>query len=226
MSEWYANDGGGEYNGNCSNPCSSTNGSISTATQEQAHSGKWSAKLTIPGTGAVRLWRWKEAQENREAYYSAWFFVPQRYTLQLYGWNSWWQYKSATSDGKHDPFFSLNMANFSSGTMRLQLNWWTGLKIEGPQPGQSGGRAWNSPIEIPIGRWFHVEVRYVCAADFTGAVQVWQDGSQIFDLKGVRTRYENGNCIWSVNNYGEKVSPSPVSIYVDDVAVSKTRVGP
>jgi len=227
LSEWYLNGGGGEYNGNCSNPCSSTNGSTSEASQEQARSGNWSAKLTIPGTGAVRLYRWKEPHENREAYYSAWYFVPQRYTVNLYGWANWFQFKSATTDGKHDPFFILDWRNAqATGQMYFLLTWWPGLKIEGPQPGQSGGRTWPSPVEIPVGRWFHVEVRYVCAGDFTGAIQVWQDDVEIFKLENIRTRYDNGDCQWSINNYAENISPSPVSIYIDDAVISETRVGP
>jgi hypothetical protein len=55
---------------------------------------------------------------------------------------------------------------------------------------------------------------------------VWQDGTEIFKLEGVKTRYSNGDCQWSVNNYGTGISPSPVVIYADDAIISKTRVGP
>ncbi len=55
---------------------------------------------------------------------------------------------------------------------------------------------------------------------------MWQDGVEILNLEGVRTRYDNGDCQWSANNYGEYVTPSPVVIYIDDLAISQTRVGP
>jgi len=230
LREWYspcttethncsAGSGGGEYN--------TLNGD-SVASRDRARKGYWSVKQTISGTAVsgTRLFRWNEPVPNRELYYSVWYFIPRRHVVNLYGWTNWLQYKSATTDGKNDPFFFLSMGNRQgSGAMHFQLGWWRGLKIEGPAPGQFGGRSWASSMDIPVGRWFHVEARHVCAGDFTGAIQVWQDGVQIFNQGGVRTRYLNGNCQWSVNNYGEKTTPSPVVIYVDDVAISKTRVG-
>ncbi len=222
LNEWTANDCGEKYD---------TLGGTTVASRDHAHSGNYSAKMTIGATSsggsttATRLYRWCEQKLNRELYYSVWYFVPQRYQVQLYGWTNWMQLKGVDSQN-NSPFFILGMSNFSSGAMRLGLTWWPGLKIEGPQPGQSGGRSWLSPIEVPVGRWFHVEVRHVCAPDFTGAVQVWQDGVQIFKLEGVKTRYPTGTCQWSLDNYGELLTPSPVVIYTDDVAISKTRVGP
>ena len=232
MLEWYADSGGGEYNGSPGNlpgtglTPSNVQGSISQASQEQAHSGSWSAKLSIPGTGAVRLWRWQESLRNNELYYSVWYFVPQRYTVNAGGWTDWFFYKSTTPGGKNDPFFLMGWQNTASGGMQLNLYWWQSAATEGPFPGTGGPRTWVSPIELPIGRWFQLEARYVCAGDFTGAIQVWQDGVEIFKLEGIRTRYPDGTCVWAVANYGANISPSPHVIYIDDVVVSKTRVGP
>jgi hypothetical protein len=221
LKEWYVERGGGKSNSGSAD---------AVASQDFAHSGNWSAKLTISGTtpAATRLWRWKEARENREAYYSAWYFFPQRYSENPGGWANLSFFKSRTwYYWKNDPFFLLGWHTVEpNGAPRLTLGWWRGLAIEGPQSGQSGGRGWLSPIEIPVGRWFHVEMRYVCAGDFTGAIQVWQDGVEIFKLESIRTRYPNGDCRWAISNYGEKISPSPVVIYADDAVVSKTRLGP
>jgi len=222
LNEWYVDRGGGKFN---------TGNADAVASRDYAHSGNWSAKLTISGTtsAATRLWRWKEAQENREAYYSTWYFFPQRYSvnpggggtnLAFFKSRTWYYWKN-------DPFFLLAWKNDEPlGALRLTLIWWQGPATEGPLPTQSGKRWWVSPIEIPVARWFHVETRYICAGDFTGAIQVWQDGVEIFKLEGIRTRYPNGDCRWAISNYGEKISPSPVVIYADDAVVSKTRLGP
>lgn len=222
LNEWYANDCGDKYD---------TLDGSTVPTRDYAHSGRWSAKMTISATSsggstsATRLYRWCEQKLNRELYYSTWFYLPQRYQVNFGGWANWMQFKGVDAS-YNSPFFILDLANFSTGMMRLKLTWWPGLKVEGPLPGQSGGRSWLSSLEIPVGRWFQVEVRHVCAPDFAGAIQVWQDGVEIFKLEGVKTRYPTGRCEWSLNNYGEKLSPSPVVLYVDDVVISRTRVGP
>ncbi len=77
LDEWYAYDCGDIYN---------TLDGDTVASRDRAHTGDWSAKMSI----------------------------------------------SATSD-----------ASETSATR---------LKIGGPLPGQRGGRIWDSPIEIPVGR--------------------------------------------------------------------------
>jgi hypothetical protein len=72
---------------------------------------------------------------------------------------------------------------------------------------------------IPERRWTRVEAFYVCAGDNTGHVTFWQDGVQIFDISSVQTRYFDGDCQWSLNNYSSSLSPSTATIYVDDAAI-------
>jgi len=72
---------------------------------------------------------------------------------------------------------------------------------------------------IPEKSWTRVEAFYSCAADKTGQAIFWQDGVKIFDIRGVQTRYPDGDCQWSVNNYSNGLTPSPADIYVDDAAI-------
>jgi hypothetical protein len=152
-----------------------------------------------------------------------WYYLPQQLTIANTGWLNLLQFKSKdAATGSTDPIFFLALHNTpSTGTMRLLLTWWEGLSIEGPSPGLHGYRTWQSALDIPVGGWFHVGARYVCTGDFTGAIQIWQDDVEVVDLEGVRTRYEDGDCQWSVNNYGTGVIPSPVTIYVDDAAIAR-----
>lgn len=214
---------GGEFSGA---------GGVAKPSQDVARSGSWSLKLTIPGesagrtTAGTRLHRWCESQRNRDLFYSVWYYIPKHYTIRRGGWVNWFQFKSKRPNGENDPFFFLDVQN-TSGTddMHFLLTWWGGLTIEGPGPGQKGYRTWSTTAKIPIRQWVHVEARYVCAGDFSGAIQVWQDGLEIFQLNGVRTRHPDGDCQWGVNNYGTGISPSPVDIYIDDAAISIQRVG-
>ena len=226
MSAWYAGGGGGEFNGHPGSTAGSvgSDGSTSAASQEQAHSGAWSAKLTIPSNGACRLVRQLESQQYAELYYSAWYYFPQSYTLG--GPGSFWmlmQWKSATATA-HDPFFMLVAYSATPSTLNLGLAWFP-LPVDGPLPGQSGYQLFPSNIQMPVGRWFQVETRYKSAGDFTGAIQMWIDGVEVYHMENVRTRYPDGNTIWSVTSYAQGLSPSPVVIYVDDVVISQTRPG-
>lgn len=201
--------------------------------QEIVHRGSWSLKMTIPGSSkssaipGARMHRWCESQRNRELYYSVWYFVPQHYTVEKGGWLNWFQFKSKRPNGANDPFFFLDIKNdLRMGNMRFMLTWWGGHKFVGPQQSQQGYRTWIASEAIPIDRWFHIEAKYVCAGDFSGSIQIWQDGNEIFHLDQVKTRYSDGDCQWGVNNYGTGVSPSPVTIFIDDAVISATRVGP
>ncbi len=219
LGEWYLDHGGGKFN---------TGLGDAVASRDYAHSGHWSMKMTISGNemAATRLFRWKEAREHGELYYSAWYLVPRPYRLDPGGWTNWFQFKSrmALLPWRHDPIFLIGWRNVGPhDLMHFVLKWWSGLTMEGPRPGQRGERTWVSPIEVPIGRWFHLEARYVCAGDFSGAIQVWQDGIEIFNVQGVKTRHAIADCRWAINNYGANVSPRPVVIYVDDAVVSTAR---
>lgn len=221
LREWYSpmpttGAGGGIYN---------SGDGMSVTTQEAARTGNWATKMVISSTqtDGTRLFRWFEQTLSNELYYSAWFYFPAKYTAGYGGWLNLIQWKSVMAT-QNDPFFILGVNNYNKLGMPLTLTWWPGLKIEGPYPGQSGGRTWTSSLELPVGRWFNLEVRYLSAGDFTGAIQVWQDGVEIFNLNGIKTRYSDGTTQWSVNNYGYNLSPSPVVIYMDDAAISTTRV--
>jgi hypothetical protein len=212
---------GGEFSGA---------GGYTLPSREFSRSGSWSAKMTIPGesaktgTAGTRLHRWCEPQRHRELYYSAWYFLPKLYTIKSGGWANWFQFKSKQPNGNNDPYFFLDVQNAPvTGDMRFLLTWWGGLTIDGPSPGQNGYRTWSASRKIPIRQWFHIEARYVCAGDFSGAIQVWQDGFEIFRLDGVRTRHPDGDCQWGINNYGTGISPSPVDIYIDDAVISTRR---
>ncbi len=178
-----------------------------------AHGGTYSARLDIktpstPTSGA-RLFRWNEPQSNSQLYYSVWYYFPQRFTPN--GTPAWWnvfQWKSKSLTFGNNPFFILNVGNRVGGAMYFYLY------------DQYHQISYDQTVkDIPEGQWTRVEAFYACAPDISGHVTFWQDGVQIFDVANVQTRYLDGDCQWSVNNYTNSVNPTPATIYVDDAAI-------
>jgi hypothetical protein len=213
MREWYqpcardgpcVNEWGGQFN---------SGHAVSQASRDVAHTGQYSAKLTIstPSTAGVRLFRWGETHQYSNLYFSVWYYFPRRYDTPA-GWWAVMQWKSRTSS-QNDPFFMVNVGNRPNGNMYLYMyEWQTDVSYS------------QSIRDLPVAQWVHVEAFYRCAADGTGKVTVWQDGVHILEARNVNTRYANGDCQWSLANYSDQVTPSPTVIYIDDAAISTTRI--
>jgi hypothetical protein len=206
LSEWSSNQCGGEYNSGVSD---------TQAITRRANTGAWSARMeiTTPSspTSGTRLFRWCEPRNHPKLYYSAWYFLSQRYDVPNY-WNVW-QWKSKTSN-RNDPFFIVNIGNRSNNNMYFYLYDWKNRKSHS-----------QSVADVPVGRWFQVEGYYQCAANNTGRVTIWQDGKLLFDVQNVRTRYDTGDCQWSVDNYSDMLEPTRSSIYIDDAAIGLQKIG-
>lgn len=222
LSEMTKNGGGGFFNsGSYDAPSRSTT---------QKHSGLASCKMTIKGSGGVRGFRWEEPRANREAYYSAWFFIPQ--ALQSQAYHQFFQFKSRSTGGRNDPVWLLT---FETDVIRAGWGWGSaaaanGGNLAGPYStsGVSGGK-WFQPIipkPVPVGQWFKVEAFLRQSKDFDGILKVWQDGTLVHDLRGIRTSFDNPayntwRCAneWAVTNYGDAVTPNPFTIYMDDAEI-------
>jgi hypothetical protein len=85
---------------------------------------------------------------------------------------------------------------------------------------QKANRIFTQTIkDIPVGRWFRVEAFYRCASDQSGPIDFWQDGTEILTISDVQTRYLDGDCQWSVNNYTDSLDSGSATTYVDDAAI-------
>jgi hypothetical protein len=173
----------------------------------------------IPSSGS-RLFRWLESETFSDLYYSIWYYFPQLYTPND-PVNPWWnvfEWKSNHCTGgvcTSDPFFILDVGETTYNGQQVMY-----FYLFNSQTRTS--YAQQPPYTfIPVGQWFQLEAHYTCAGDATGRVTIWQNGSStpLFDVSGVQTRYADGNCEWSVNNYSNSLSPNPATIYVDDAAI-------
>jgi hypothetical protein len=191
-----------------------------------AHTGNYAVALTIDtkapsdtGAHAAYLFFWDQLSENAY-YYSAWYYIPSG--IQIKDWWSIWQWKS-TYDGNSDN----SVRVFSIGPEQDE----TGLKLvlnQRPTPEESGDNNVTyrqNVVNMPLDKWFQIEAFYKRAQDQSGQVIVWQDGVEIFNVANVNTVFSDKTIYWSVHNYTEDIEPSPCTIYIDDVAISKVRVG-
>ena len=100
--------------------------------------------------------------------------------------------------------------------------------MAGPHEGEGTSvRYYHQTLkDVPLGKWFHIEVYLRQSGDFDGHMTVWQDGTQLFDMDQIKTKYTDGDQRWSVDSFSNWLNPNFVTLYVDDAAVSTTPVGP
>jgi hypothetical protein len=194
----WVNSGGGKFN---------VGSGDSAASQDFAHSGLWSVKMTAPASHATVVYRSREPGMYPDLNYTVWYYFPQLYTVPS-GLNVMHWISDSPTSGRA-PFYLLNVGNRPDGSMYFYLQNW-----------QTRQQTSQTQRDIPVGQWFKVDVNYQCAGDGTGHLVLWQDGVQLFELPNAPTRFADGNCEWSVSNHTANASPSPVTIYVDDAAIS------
>ena len=217
LSQWTINGtkGGSYDSGTCIRP----NYGVTT---EKAHSGAFSMKMTIDTTvqeSGCRQFRHQESVTGNTYYYGAWFFIPANTKATNY-WNIF-QFKSQTST-RNDPFWVIDlMPRKSTGSLRLLLRWKGTVVGPYSTDSKTGTKYYDQGlVDAPVGKWFHIQAYLVQSSYFTGHLVIWQDGVKIYDMVNVKTKYVGGDERWSVNNYSDKVSPTPATLFVDDATVS------
>jgi hypothetical protein len=212
LNEWTGVEGGGLG-------VSSTPPDMVEVSTERPHRGGFAAKLTIDAgsdgvqqnAGLVRKGSLPEA-----AYYSAWYYLPR--TVAVGGF--WVVFKFRQRSNADDPasereLFDLDLVQAPGGEMMLELY---DHRVAAAAPLDD-----PSPI-VPVGVWFHIEAFYRNAPDSQGRLTFWLDGRQIVDLNGPTS--STAWVEWDVVNVGLNLTPSMESLFVDDCAISRTRVGP
>lgn len=243
MSEFYVASGGEELDGssasgfvegtNGTTVLTGPNGESAQASTDFAHTGSWSAKLNIPSTveSGVRVMRWAEPRANGELYFSWWVYFPQNYTIGSQGWASFMQMTSKNAAGTENPFWNLQLvdaAHSVDGKMHMALGWLNNSGEPGPQNGMSGaGVSYTFPDALPTGQWVNLEMHIVAKGDYTGTIEVWQNGVLQQSFKGnVKTIYPNGTWnSFAILQYAFNITPTPYYYYVDDVKIATSRIG-
>jgi hypothetical protein len=208
LSEWLL-DGKG---GSSADP-PDTSLSVST---DFAHSGKYSVKLSnaaVSDYETTRLWRQDDYPE--EAYYSAWYYLPQAYLT-----TNDWTIMQIRAPVPGDPtvlslFMDVDIRSLPGGDMILTVFDHRPQYLRATTP--------DPAVPIPVGSWFQIVVYFRNVADDTGRFTLWQDGQLLYDLR--RPSGFNQIVYFTPCSVSENLSPASSVIYVDDAAVSLAQVG-
>jgi len=201
-----------------------------------AHTGNYSCAMTIDvsdGKSGVRMAvrEIDEALLPDEAYYSSWYYFPQLVECTYY-WNIMqWKRATVPYGTGSDPVYMLDVDNRPTGAMYLYL--FRHVGSDGKYMTSGADKAISSPINLPVGKWVHIETYYKWAKTKMGSLIVWQDGEKIMELNNIITEFDYGidgykMRQFTVNNYSGSggTKPSSHTLYIDDAAISTERIGP
>jgi hypothetical protein len=184
-----------------------------------AHTGGYSAALTItagPDGAQESAALARAGSLPGEAYYSAWYYLPRSVSVGTF----WVLFKfrertNADDSTTENERYDMDLATLPSGEMTLLL--------------YDHATSANIPLDVtdpvvPVERWFQLEAFYRPANDDTGRLTYWLDGQQVVDIAGPTSPTTWAE--WDACSIGENLTPETVTIYVDDCAISGSRVGP
>jgi Polysaccharide lyase len=200
-----------------------------------AKRGSWVMKQSVTGYyGGSRMQRFPEVdsltQSGTTFYVSWWDYYPAKITAT--DPNNWWftPFQVCSQDNCptcQSPIWGL----FLHPTNFTFILVWSPNDVapaQGPHVGETGKRAYYSPTVVPVGQWVFFEAMVTPAADFTGALKIWMNGTVLFDMQNVKTRYPTvgvGGRMWfAMTGYGQATNPVPATHYVDDVTISLGRL--
>jgi hypothetical protein len=241
LSDWSAPPGMG---GTFASDAGGANPSV-TSTTERAHTGAYSVKFAslaaVQGSpfSPSGSCLYKESEFPQGAYYSAWYYIPAFYeTLSAWSVLKFMVPNSATADDAEgvdastsapstatalgralgaSELIDLNVLSLPGQVMTLVLFDARHQYLESPLP---------DPVpDLPIGRWFQIECFYRNDSGPGGELTVWLDGALIYDIRRP-TGGETPVVVFAICSLVNDLSPQSATLYVDDVAVSWTRVTP
>jgi hypothetical protein len=191
----------------------------------------WNGSSGVAEASGTRMSRYPEidvlAKAGTTFYYSWWDFFPSALSLGAGSWYNHWQIMSNNASNANAPIWVLS---FNSSGMTMVLAWSPNnlAPVNGPHNGETGSRAYTSPIPVPVGQWVFFEVMITPRGDFTGALKIWMNNQVLFNLSGIKTQFPytgQGILTWVANNnYGAGLTPTPFVHYVDDVTISLGRM--
>jgi hypothetical protein len=182
-----------------------------------ARSGSHSfeSRVISPGVGIQSGAQGSRGELPSAAYYSAWFYLPAAITstsyLVLCKFRS---RRDPTDQATITNAWDIDITTNSSGTMFFSL-----------YDHASASALEDYAHAIPLRTWFQVEVYLRAASDATGEITVWIDGVQGFHVLE-RATMPSSYVEWGVGGIAETITPDPTTLYIDDVAISKRRLGP
>ncbi|HVV16502.1 MAG TPA: heparin lyase I family protein [Polyangia bacterium] len=209
------NEWAGDLKGSFSPTTPTTSVTVSTA---YAHSGKYSVRLAnaaVSDYAEARLWR--SDHYPQAAYYSAWYYLPRGYQTT----NDWTimqlRIPPVVDGGGLSLLLDVDLRSLPGGDLILSVYDHRPQYLRSATP--------DPAVPVPIGAWFQVQAFFDYSSGPDGRFALWLDDHLLYDLQ--RTfNLPDGVVYFSPCNVTEALSPPDSVIYVDDAAISLTRVAP
>jgi len=164
-----------------------------------------------------------EAASGYPLCYSAWYYIPEKTTIGVF-WDIF-QFKSVLPDlSDASLFWKIDLRSAENGDVYAVLFW--RAPVAGPFAGDGVApiRPYLQTVTtVPVAKWVQFEACVKQSDGYDGRLVIFQDGVLLFDMNQIRTNFEGGKMIWSVNQYGQGLLPNPNTLYIDDVAISTGR---
>lgn len=182
------------------------------ASTERAHSGSYSAKISFDTSD--NDYHWAElfrAVYGGAAFYSAWLYLEAAHTPAVYWTLS--NFFGETTAGDMATRHGLWDVNLNAKSLYFYDE--TSKQFADASP----------LLTYPVGRWFHLEILLDYAPPSASHVSVWQDGTLILDRTNLSSP-AGATLYWGIGSQTEQLSPAACTLYIDDVVISRRRVGP
>jgi len=187
------------------------------ASRDAAHGGQYSAKLTRDAVSAESgpgLFR--DVRGYGALYYAAWFLIPAQYATASRWTIVKFRLRDSVSGADPAEGFDLDLRALPDGDYVLSA-------FDHNQDYLQAPIALPAPI-VRVKSWFQLEVLYRPSANADGGIVVWLDGRPVYRLEHHPTAADGA--FFSPCNVALDLTPSPAALYVDDAAVSLTRITP
>ena len=213
------------------------------------YQGSRMLKLAITGAdadgqqGARYLQRWRHNEGSGSKlldsyYYSCLIYLPAEVVLDGVTsdrFNNLCQAKYQSTANGSQAMFSLNSGHPSGSGDPDVYQFYLNHKRLGLSQIQ---HYQSSPVAIPVAQWFALEWKFTFSTttgsdvNADGTLEMWQGVpggtiSKIFDLSSIRTIYDaeaDGRLNWGPCAYGKGIVGGALTLYVDNIAISPTRL--
>lgn len=182
------------------------------ASTEQAHGGVYSAKIGFDTSDGD--YHWSElyrAVAGGAAYYSAWFYLDAPHTPSVY-WTIF-NFFSESTPGELGTRHGLWDVNLNAQSLYFYDEGTKKFADASPR------------LSYPIGRWFQLEAYLDYAPPSASRLIVWLDGTQILERSDLQSP-AGTTLYWGIGSQTDALTPSSCTLYIDDAAISRSRVGP
>jgi hypothetical protein len=175
------------------------------------HSGNYAAAFTVRtaegGESQARCVR--QGELPTAAYYGAWYYITEAASSPT-NWNLF-HFRGGANLPLAPGFLDVSLVN-ENDALRVA--------VFGPRHRALADAA-DSPA-IPIGEWFHVQLYLKRASGTDGEVALYVNDQEVFDAENVTTDDGASLGLWFLGNLATDLTPSDVTLYVDDVTISET----